>query len=123
MKLSQERKMFEQCAREVLCLIDDDVRILPQSIIKFILKKHLEIAQHRRERQIPLRHQLFRQGTLIVDRDLSVPVTGAQPLEKKLIEAKVEHLKHRSYTTSFDTTYEIPKIATRSLEKANVNIS
>jgi len=44
MKLSQERKMFEQCAREVLCLIDDDVRILPQSIIKFILKKHLEIA-------------------------------------------------------------------------------
>lgn len=44
MKLSQERKMFEQCAWEVLCLIDDDVRILPQSIIKFILKKHLEIA-------------------------------------------------------------------------------
>ena len=44
MKLSQEREMFEQCAREVLRLIDDDVRILPQCIIEFILKKRLELA-------------------------------------------------------------------------------
>ena len=72
--------MFEQCAREVLRLIDDDVRICPERIIKFCLKEVFKITQYRRQRKVSIRHQLLCQRALIVNRNVRIPAAGAQTL-------------------------------------------
>ena len=91
-QLRQKRKVFEQSAREILRLINDDVRICPERIVKLLLEERLKLAQHRRQRQIAIRHQFLRQCALVVDRDLFIPAAGAQPPQEELVEAKIEHL-------------------------------